>query len=356
LRLLNRVTDNAPTRTRPNPAVAADAWPAVGWLTVALAIFTFVSLHTIGAAKDAAVAIVLGGGRLAPGTLLRALGAADFVGVALAVLAVIGLAWLEWRRRSFSRLLTATPRGPTFAALVLLLAWLGHAYGFPGVLLAADTASHVSRFLEVRLELEQGILPQWTNYDYMGSSLLGFTGPLTYVVGGVLDFFVRDPVATSKLLLFALHMAAGGLCYALLRRFGIGRFGATVGALGYAGSFAILHLFLYRGLFPQGFTICFLLLAFLAAEGLMRPGPMRWRDWAGFALATGGLIVNHQPHAPFVALYLLIFGLVSLWLGRWRLGGAAGLVTAGLVGVVMSAVAVLPVLREADWVMIEPAI
>ena len=44
------------------------------------------------------------------------------------------------------------------------------------------------------------------NYQYLGSSLLGFTGPLTYVVGGAMDVVVRDPVVTAKGLLLALHL------------------------------------------------------------------------------------------------------------------------------------------------------
>ncbi len=330
-------------------------WVSVGALALTFGILAFVSLHTVGVIKDAAVHAVLNGEHVSPGLLLRALGLADVVALSFLLLAVAMMVWLERQRYAFTALLATAPRGPFLVALAILLAWLGHSYAFSGLLLGGDTGSHIARFFEIRRGLEHGILPQRTNYQYLASPLLGFTGPLTYVVGGAVDLLVRDSAVTAKLLLFVLHMVAGWLCYALLRRWGIGCFGAAVGALGFAGSFAHLHLFLYRGVFPQAFTICFFLLAFLTAEGLMRRAPLRWRDWAGFAFATAGLIVNHQPHAPFVAAYLLIFGLVSLWLGRWQLAGAVGLASAGLLGVAMSAVAVVPVIFESDWVMIEPA-
>ena len=67
---------------------------------------------------------------------------------------------------------------------------------------------------------------------------------------------------------------------------------------------ALLHLFLFRGVFPQQFTIIFLVLIFYAAEGLMRGLPGQARDWLVFSLATAGLIINHQPHALYAALYL----------------------------------------------------
>ncbi len=82
---------------------------------------------------------------------------------------------------------------------------------------------------------------------------------------------------------------------------------------------------------------------------------MPWLEWALFALATAGLIINHQPHAPFFAIYLGLFGALRLYTGHWQLGALPALAAAGVLGAVMSMVAVLPVLAEAKWVMIEPA-
>ena len=49
-----------------------------------------------------------------------------------------------------------------------------------------------------------------------------------------------------------------------------------------------------------------------------------------------------------------MFGGMSLLLGRWTWSRLWALVTAGMFGVGMSLVAVLPIVFEADWVMIAP--
>ncbi len=286
--------------------------------------------------------------------LWASLGPVDAVLAALCAAALVFLIYLEISRRVFSRFLVSATPAQSFALLTIVVAWLGQAYLFPGVLLGGDSGSHVARFLEVREGLEAGSLPQWTNFDYLGSPLLGFTGPLIYVVGGALDLLVRDPVATAKILLFATHLAAGWVFYALLLRLNIARVAALLAAVGFAGSFAALHLFLYRGVFPQAFTILFLVLIFYAAEGIMRAGAGLWRDWLIFALAVGGMIVNHQPHALFAALYLGLYGGMSLALGRWDWKQLGALTTAGIVGVGISLVAVVPVVAESSWVMIDP--
>src|SRR5207244_7033320 len=145
--------------------------------------------------------------------------------------------------------------------------------------------------------------------------LLEFTGALTYVVGGILDLAVKDPVCSAKALLFVAHLATGWLFYGLLRRFGIIPPAALVAAIGFSSSFALLNLFLYRGVYPQAFTILFVILLFYAAEGLMRDAKHLARDWLILALSTAGIIINHQPHGLFVIAYLGLFTFASLLLG-----------------------------------------
>ena len=175
-----------------------------------------------------------------------------------------------------------------------------------------------------------------------------------YVVGGALDVVLRDAVLTSKVLLFTLHMASGMLFFAWMRRLSVAPVAAALGAAIYAGSFSHLHLFLFRGVFPQAFTIVFLELLFFAADGLFRDRGRRWVNMLILSFATGGMILNHQPHALFAAAYLALFGVIALASGFWNWRRLAWVVLAGGAGGVMSAIAVLPVIVEADWVMIEP--
>ena len=311
------------------------------------------SLHAIGNVVARAVALAASGTPLTPAALLPALGLIDAALAVLTLLALARLVHLEWRDRAVTWFLnSATPR-QMLIVLATLVAWLGHSFLFPGMLLTADSASHIVRFHEVRIGLESGFLPQWSNYQYLGSPLLAFTGPLTYVMGGTLDLLFRDPMLTAKVWLFALHLGTGLAFYALLSRLGLSRSAALVAAVAWSGSFAYLHLFLYRGLIPQAATILLLVLLFLAAEGLMQARRLRPADWLLFTLATGLLIINHQPHAPFAALYLAIFGGISLVMGRWQARSLPWLVSAGILGAVISAVAVFPLIDGAPWVMME---
>ncbi len=318
------------------------------------AVSAALAVHGIGHVAARAASLAAAGRPLAPGPLLAALNGADAVLAALALLALATLAALE-RRRAVSRFLaTATPV-QMLVVLVAALAWQAQYCAYPGVLLGGDSGSHIARFFEVAHAFAAGQLPLWTNFQYLGSPLLIFTGPLLYVVGGALTLLVGGAVLAAKLLLAASQIGTGLLCYALLRRLGMGRGAAFTGAIGFAGSFAYLHLFIYRGVFPQALTIFFVVLLFWAAEGIMRRARVHAADWLAAALATGGLILNHQPHALFTAAYLALFGAGSLALGRWRPGRLPALASAGVAGVVIGAAAVLPILREADWVMIEPA-
>ncbi len=342
--------------TRSMPAEDRGQSNAIALLALAVAaIATFlVSFITINRVKDRVVAAALHGQPIGVSTIVSALGVADVVVLALAAAAVLLLIWLEMTRRSFSRLLATASNGEALALLLILTAWFGHSYLNPGILLGGDTGTHIARFLEVRRGLEAGELPFWTNYQYAGAPLLWFTGPFMYVVGGALDFVLRDSVLTAKVLLFTLHMASGVLFFAWMRRLDVAPVPATLGAAVYAGSFAHLHLFLFRGVFPQAFTIVFLELIFFAADGLFRDRGRRWVNMLILSFATGGMIVNHQPHALFAAAYLALFGAVALATGFWNWRRLLWVGMAGAAGCVMSMIAVLPIVVEADWVMIEP--
>jgi hypothetical protein len=165
-------------------AGTGSGWEAVlGVLLLALASVAS-SLHTLERLKNVAVSAVNEDRPLGLSSLWASLGPVDALLACLSATAFAFLIYLEWRRRALSGFLAAATPWQSFSLLTITVAWLGHAYLFPGVLLGGDTGSHIARFLEVREGFAAGTLPQWTNFDYLGSPLLGFTGPLTYVVGG----------------------------------------------------------------------------------------------------------------------------------------------------------------------------
>ncbi len=313
-----------------------------------------VSVVTLNQLKDRLISASLHGELFGVAGLVASLDWMDGILGLLAAAAVAMLFWLEIRHRAFSRLLATLTDRQALAVLTIVVGWFGHSYLGTGVLLGGDIATYISRFLEVQRGLDAGRLSQWTNYQYAGAPLLWFTGPLTFVVGGAISFVVRDAMLAAKLLLFTLHVLSGWLYFAFLRRLGIRTVAAMIAAAAFAGCFAHLHLFLYRGVVPQAFTILFLVLLFHSADGLLRAKGSRSFNFLVFSFATAAIIVNHQPHAMFAAAYLGLFGLFALRLGFWKWRPVPTLLLGGLLGALTAAVAVIPVLMEADWVMIEP--
>ncbi len=331
----------------------SNQWSILGLAAAALSTSVW-SLYTVEHVKNWAIDLAARGETPALARLAGALRPVDIALAGVSLVVCILLVMREWRAHAFSKLLrTATPI-QNFYILTILGAWLGHSYLFPGLLLAGDTGSHIARFLEMRAGFQEGVFPVWSNYQYLGSPLLEFTGPLTYVVGGFLDLTVKDPVFTAKVLLFVAHLATGWLFYGLMRRFGIIPPASLAAAIAMSGSFALLSLFLYRGVFPQAFTILFVILLFYAAEGLMRDTKHQARDWLLFVLSTAGIIINHQPHGFFAGAYLGLFSIASLLLGRWLWRNLPALIGAGTIGVIVSLFALVPMLAEADRVMISP--
>ena len=92
--------------------------------------------------------------------------------------------------------------------------------------------------------------------------------------------------------LFAAHLMSGVLFFGLLLRLDVRPGVAALTTCGFAGCFAILHLFLYRGVYPQALTIVFLLGLFLSAEGLMRARGALWANWLGLLVRPGGVTAD----------------------------------------------------------------
>ncbi len=338
----------------PTPSVRSSNRLAIYLLALFLLTSVVTCIWTIGRIKDAIVNAVLRGGLSPAHAVLATLGPLDGALLAVCAIAALLIILQERRRQIFSALLTSMSGAEAFAVLTLFVVWTGQCYLYPGVLLGGDTATHISRLLEVSLGLQDGHLPQWTNYQYLGEPLLWFTGPLFYVAGGLVTYALGDPTRAAKVILLVLHIASGWFYYLFLFRLGFARLASVLTAICYSSCFAILHLFLFRGVFPQALTIVFLITLFYATDGLLRVRNRLWADSLMFSLSTAGLIVNHQPHALFAAMYLAIFGIVAALTGFWTFREVHRLLIAGILGVITATVAVLPTIVEADWVMITP--
>lgn len=323
-------------------------------LAVFLAALAGLCMISLNHLRDVAVAAVMAQRHVSASLMLGAVRAADIALLAAMAASGIALLWSGMARDRLQRLLSTCGPGEAWLLVSLISLFTGHAYLNPGLLLGGDIALHISRFHEVASGLAGGVLPHWTNYQYAGEPLLWFTGPLPFVLGGALAAVVGDANLAAKLILFAGHMLSAWAMFALLRRLGFLPLAASLAAAFFAGGFAQLHLFLYCGVLPQIFTEIFLILIFFAADGIMRGTGRLWANQLIFGIAVGLLIINHQPHAPFVAVYLALFGGALLASGIWPWRRLPALTLAGLCGVLIAGIAVLPVLGDGASVMIEP--
>lgn len=329
-------------------------WLTLSMLLLAAGLTAAVSMVTLTHVIDGVLGASNAGRPAGLAVVWGSLRPADWGLLLLAAASLLALLWSELSGRHLTVFFTAMRPAELWVMTGVATAWFGHAYLDRGLLLGGDVATHINRFLEVANGLRAGVLADWTNYQYTGAPLLWFTGPFTYVVGGAIAFVVGNGNLAAKLILFGTHVLAGLAFLGLVRRLGFAALPAFVATCIFTGSFGRLHMFLYRGVLPQAFTILFLVVLFWAADGLMRQKGKPWVNAVLFALATAGLIVNHQPHALFAAGYLLVFGAVLLSIGTWRARGLGLLVMAGGLGAVASTVAVVPILLEAKAAMIEP--
>jgi hypothetical protein len=272
---------------------------------------------------------------------------------------------LERRHRVVSALLAPTPDAPsglTLATLAVIVLWLGHGYLGRGLLLSGDTIAHVSMLAtRVRATLD-GADPTWSNFKYLGLPLQAFYAPTTFwpLLGAAL--LTGDTTLALRGFLLAAHLLSGFAAWALARQLGTPRTGALFAGIIYAGSFAHLHLLLYRGAIPQALSAALLPACLLYAHRIAT-GRWTWRgSWAGLAATAAGLLVNYTPFAIVGGVHIALFALVSLALapagpgpagepraggpraGAWRgrPGRLAALVLAGAAAGVLSACVLLP--------------
>jgi len=291
---------------------------------------------------------------LSLGLLLSAVGPATVILAALAAVSGLAAVVLEMRHRAFDRIVRESGLG---AALLLLSAatlWFAHAILEPGLPVTGDASAHISRINHLALALRDGSSLYWDNYAYAGATLLQFTGPVFHWAATALTLGLGDAADAAKLLVAVLRLCGAVAAFALFRQLGIGRAGAFVGALAYAGSFAFTYLVSYRSSFPQALNLALFPLMLLCADKVLRG--QRTLAWGALLCLVATLLIgNHQPTAAMAAIYAALF----LLFRRWQLG--IDLRRFALFGAIGAAIALcsvyfwLPFIVEGPWTAEAPA-
>lgn len=263
------------------------------------------------------------------------------------------IVYIERKSRSISAALLAGRGFPFYVFVAALFIWFSQAFLYPGVLLAGDSNFHIARIAHFRYGLEEARLIYWNNYWHLGMPEYQFTGPLLFWLGGVIDLLFSDPYFTAKLVLFVAQFSSGVFLFVYLRVLQLDRFASLIGAVAYCGAWAHLHMLLYKGALPQAIIFTLLPLGLLYIEKLARIKRYSTWYWPGLATVLAALFINHPSNGFFGALYLALYSLLSMTVGRfsWRIGPL--LLSAAVAAILISLFLLVPVLVERDWVTME---
>jgi hypothetical protein len=191
--------------------------------------------------------------------------------------------------------------------------------------------------LFLRHELHAGRWPLWNPHQSSGAPYWsnGSSAPLFPLH----LLFALLPVELGLFFLPWLRVAIGALgAYFLAREFGIGRDGARLAAVVYPLSGRLVSFVL----FPMANALCLVPWIFLAVERLASGRSRGRATWVLLAVLAGlQLLAGHPETAFFTALacgiYLLVRGSAEPRLAVW-----AQVVSAWLVGLLLSGVALVP--------------
>ena len=246
----------------------------------------------------------------------------------VAGLLVCAVILVEWRTAGLSRAIVSTGSARWIVFLAALF-WFGHAYLVPGHLLMGDFGNHIA-LVALRLRaLRGGLDPYWNNFQFLGQPVPEFYSPTTFWPITLIGLTVHDPTLATKIFLLLVHMGSGLAAYALAREYGLRRVSAWFSGLIYAGSFAHLHLILYRGTVPNALSVAILPLTFLFLHQCLtrdRPG---LGTTLGLAVMSACLLMNYAPFGVVAGLFMATYVAAMLLSGaaRWqhllRLAGAA---------------------------------
>jgi hypothetical protein len=327
-----------PRPNDPRPQAAA----CLATLIAALLCLSFVTIERLKYAYLAARP------SLGPAFLAANLRPVDLILAATACAAAAGLALTEWRRRGLTRLLAGSSDHVLICLLLILLAWSAHAVLLPGLLSVGDSGSHVARVAHLMEALREHRFPYWDNAFFGGGLLLQNAGPVFHWAAAALGLVLNDATLAVKLTAFAARLAAGAFLFAALRRAGLTRPAAFLGALFFAGSYVMSYMVSVRGTFPQIVQCAAFAALLTCAESLLKHPRILTRAWFGLCLAAILMIGNHQPTAFMTAVLMAAYvaGRLPVTAGRAAIPAlAASLPVIALGGIFF----LLPFALEKSW-------
>ena len=235
--------------------------------------------------------------------------------------------------------------------LLLLLSTVGTLYYFvPGYILAADASSHVPGGYFVTYAIKNGRSLLWWNYWSLGGpSFLQFSGPLYFVLAGLMGALLGDATIGTKVTLWALHVLSGFATFFYVKQISNSAKAAFVAGLIYTYAFAHTHLILWKGALPQALLFLFFPLALYFLEKYLR-GNGQQRSLCAFTAISALLIISHPGMGIYSGWFISLYIIVQICLSFKELRGKiTPLVISGVASVAMSSFVVLPMRYETSY-------
>jgi hypothetical protein len=245
------------------------------------------------------------------------LGAFTLMGIFVAIGLIV---WLAWRQSGQKQPL----RERTVIALLgLAFGLLLFNYFFPGDFVRGDGALHISRVWLMKDVLQNGELPIWSNRYYFGYPQELFYGFTTYLsIIGVGNFTGLDLFASTKLLLWGVHVASALFMYLYARK----RFSnpaiAILAATAYTISWQHFGVVRRFGILPLSVIYFLIPLFFLLLEyWLKKQIKLVVATILGGILCALGILTHIQYGTYLSATYMAVLtwiGIISLLYRDWR--------------------------------------
>jgi hypothetical protein len=315
----------------------------VAVIFVTLSAASLVTLEHVKSVWLAAPGSITPRGALA---LLRPIDAA----IALAgILAFAATVLLEWRAHGLRRLLAADSPAALLLAMTAAILWFAHAHIAPGLIVVGDAGSHVARINHLAMALRDGASPYWDNYFFAGGTLMQFTGPVFHWMATAATLLTGDATDGAKWITVSGRFVAAWFMFAWLRRIGLARPAAALGALFYAGSFFFTYLLSIRGTLPQIVNIAALPALLYCVECIIARREILTPGWAGLVLTATLFIGGHQSTAVVAALLLLPWVILRMQMAGWPRPAVISFLIAGPAVIVATAFFIVPFLAEKSW-------
>jgi hypothetical protein len=279
-----------------------------------------------------------------------ALHAWDFVFVSIGAALFLAICVLEVRFHALRRVLSGDSPGALAVLVAAIVLWFAHALFAPGLLVTGDAGSHVARVSHLAMALRGGDSLYWDNSFFGGGTALQFTGPLFHWLAALICLVIGDATAAVKIEVIAGRCLSAWFFWLFLRRIGLGRTAAALGALFYGGAFfqtAVAES--VRSNFPQIINLVCLPATLFFLEQVLRERRVLTSAWIGLCLTAIVFIGNHQPTAVMAAVFIAPYGLVRAFMVKADVRRLIALAAAGAVVTVGSTAFVVPFLAEKSW-------